>query len=299
MRRYLFLLLFSVCVQAHAESAQIVPAGLLQIPAGVAHILVADTATATLRSFAANDNGLVQTDARYMSIGRNGIGKERAWDRKTPLGIYFITEELDTTRLHDKYGDKAFALDYPNAWDRYRERTGDGIWLHGVDRNAPDRPPLDTDGCLAIPNADIQEMAGDLEPLVTPVIVMREFAWQSAEKAAAQRQQLAGALARWETSIEQNDFSAYLALYADNFRYRGMNRQDWAEWRGQVFLKRTPVRLEIEDLLLIADPEEPGLYLSRFTQRVQSVDSTVVTQKRLYWRHDDAGELRIITEDNG
>ena len=72
---------------------------------------------------------------------------------------------------------RRYPLDYPNAWDRQRQRTGSGIWLHGVDHKNPDRPPLDTDGCLALPNEEILLLADVLEPLVTPVIVAREVVW--------------------------------------------------------------------------------------------------------------------------
>jgi len=86
-----------------------------------------------------------------MSIGENGVGKERAWDRRTPLGIYFANEQLDTSRMHDKYGPMAFPLDYPNAWDEVNARTGDGIWIHGVDRNGEVSPLQQRiDQCVAL-----------------------------------------------------------------------------------------------------------------------------------------------------
>ena len=146
------------------------PAWLLQVPETVTDILIADTGSATMHRFARAGDDIVKIDQRYMSIGQNGPGKERAWDRRTPLGVYFITERLDTSKLHDKYGVAAFPLYYPNAWDRFNERTGYGIWLHGVDHNNPERPPLDTDGCLSLPNDELLKLAERLKPLVTPVI---------------------------------------------------------------------------------------------------------------------------------
>ncbi|MBT8085594.1 MAG: L,D-transpeptidase [Woeseia sp.] len=299
MPRILFLSALLLSVPVFAGTGGRAPAGLLQVPSGVDTILVAETATATLRQFAVRGDHIEQTDTTYMSIGRNGAGKQRAWDRKTPLGIYFILEELDTDRLHDKYGDKAFVLDYPNAWDRYRERTGDGIWLHGVDKRDPDRPPRDTDGCLALPNERINALAADLAPLTTPVIVVRELAWTAAEAARQQRAQLLDALERWKVSVEQGNLTAYLALYADDFKYRDMAHDEWAQWRSQVFAKRNIVALEVQGVALIADPEEEGLFLSRFTQRMQTVENTVEITKRLYWRYDNAGNLRIVTEGSG
>lgn len=299
MARLLTLLCVLGLSQAIADENRGVPAGLLQLPSDVGTVLVADVATATLRRFALRDGRLVERDTHYMSIGRNGAGKQRAWDRKTPLGIYFITDELDTRRLHDRYGDRAFALDYPNAWDRYRERTGDGIWIHGVDRRDPERPPRDTDGCIALPNPQIKALAEEFLPLTTPVIVTRQMDWTPATVAATQRQHLASALAAWERSVEENDLAAYLALYADDFSARGMTREEWAEWRRRVFARRGALALDLYDITLIADPEETGLFLSRFTQRLRSGEASVSTMKRLYWRYGAAGGLQIVTEDNG
>jgi murein L,D-transpeptidase YafK len=186
-RKFLVLIAAAVfCVtgnSALSDSSPLVngatrlPAYLLEIPESVSDILIASAETATMHRFVRSDDGVMEKDQRYMSIGQNGIGKERAWDKKTPLGVYFITEKLDTSKLHDKYGVAAFPLDYPNAWDRHNQRTGDGIWLHGVDHNNPQRPPLDTDGCLSLPNEEILRLADDLQPLVTPVIVARELKW--------------------------------------------------------------------------------------------------------------------------
>lgn len=299
MRLILSSLFLLLCLPLQASMPERVPAWLLEVPDSVEEILIADADGATLHRFENNGHGIVPKDQRYMSIGRNGVGKQRAWDRKTPLGIYFITEELDTSRLHEKYGDAAFVLDYPNAWDRYLKRTGDGIWLHGVDRNEPDRPPLDTDGCLALPNEEITRIAGDLRPLVTPVIVTRELSWTTAEAVAERRTEFRTALGNWRQALASADASGYLSFYASDFRHRGMDRSAWREWRSNVLALHGQATVRLDDVLLLADPEEPDLYLSRFTQVVARDGSEVSTRKRLYWRRSDAGQWRIVTEDNG
>jgi hypothetical protein len=55
----------------------------------------------------------------------------------------------------------------------------------------------------------------------------------------------------------------------------------------------------IEDVLLLADPEDEDLFLSRFQQVIVERDRTVTTTKRLYWRRNENGELKIVAEDNG
>jgi len=284
-------------VAAFSASSR-VPAYFLEVPDSVTDILLADTASATMYRFVRSGEGMVEMDRRYMSIGLNGAGKQRAWDRKTPLGVYFITESLDTSKLHEKYGVAAYPLDYPNAWDRHMQRTGTGIWLHGVDRNNPDRPPLDTDGCLALLNEEISRLAGVLQPLVTPVIVAREVVWSTRAELENARLGFRLAFDAWKNSLATGDLQTYLSLYADDFRYRGMDKSAWSAYRLGVFEARALSGVNIDDVLLFADPEEPNLYLSRFTQVLLTDHGPVTTKKRLYWRRADK-HWEIVSEDSG
>jgi hypothetical protein len=299
-------LLLAIAVSADAAEPAVamphggrLPAWLIEVPDTVSDILIADTGAATMHRFKRAGDDIVERDQRYMSIGQNGAGKERAWDRRTPLGVYFVTERLDTRKLHDKYGVAAFPLDYPNAWDRFNDRTGYGIWLHGVDHRNPERPPLDTDGCLAVPNEELLILAHHLKPLVTPVIVTREMRWLPPERIASLRREFRQALESWRSSLEQGDLVSNLSLYADDFRYRDMDLAEWSSFRRNVFAARQLDAVRLDDVMLIADPEAPGLYLSRFTQTLATADGDVTTTRRLYWRREPGSEWRIIAEDAG
>jgi len=282
-----------------AQPGDGLPAYLLQVPETVAAIFVAETNTATLYRFEVGTTGPEYSDERYMSIGQNGVGKTRAWDRRTPLGIYFVNEQLDTSGLDEKYGPMAFPLDYPNVWDRSNERSGDGIWIHGASPHGGRRPPLDTDGCIALSNEELLALKDQLMPLVTPVIIVRQISWLSSEQIAATRAELAAVLDLWAESRRSGDLHQYLSLYADEFEYRGMGRDDWAGYRLQT-VSTTPIReFELQEVLLLADPEDSGLYLSRFRQIIVDGERTIVTTKRLYWRRTGDGALKIVAEDNG
>ena len=304
-RLTLLALLMQVTATASADSVLVpvreapVPAWLIDVPATVTDILIAETDAARMHRFVRTRDGIVELDQRYMSIGTNGAGKKRAWDRRTPLGVYLITDRLDTSKLHEKYGVAAFPLDYPNAWDRINGRTGYGIWLHGVDRNSPERPPLDTDGCLALPNEELLKLTDRLEPWVTPVIVAREMRWVPPREIATLRRDLHAALEMWRGSLADGDIMTYLSMYADEFRYRDMNRADWASYRLSVFESRPLAGVSLRDVFLVADPEVPGLYLSRFTQELDTADGPVTTTRRLYWRHAPGDGWQIVSEDAG
>jgi murein L,D-transpeptidase YafK len=272
---------------------------LLQLPASVSTVLIAETNKSTLHRYIVTQQGAELDDESYMSVGQNGVSKMRAWDRRTPLGIYFINEQLDTSKLHDKYGPTAFPLDYPNVRDQLLGRSGDGIWIHGVAAGGDRRPPLDTDGCIALPNDELLAVAGLLTPLVTPVIITRDIRWISPQDLSLIQQRLQSVVDEWASSYLSGDMYSYLNLYGDDFQHRGMNKDEWSAYRLQTMGVAKVRDFYLDDILLLADPEEDGLYLSRFRQTIADATHTVVTIKRLYWRESTDGKLRIVAEDNG
>jgi murein L,D-transpeptidase YafK len=299
MLRAMPLLVFLMPGLLHAQQVERHPSYLLQVPDSVPAIFVAETDTSTLHRFSSAGSNGFDRDERYMSVGERGVGKQQAWDRRTPLGIYFVSEQLDTGKLHDKYGPLAFPLDYPNAWDRANGRSGDGIWIHGVTPGEDRRPPFDTDGCIALPNEDLLALEKQFVPMITPVLVTRSINWVSAEQLAETRDSLNSALQDWLVSLRDGDLYRLLSIYAEDFSYRGMNRSEWEQFRVQSVEQTRVSDIIISDVLLLEDPEEPGLYLSRFHQAIIDGERSVETIKRLYWHRDAQGAFRIVAEDNG
>ena len=288
----------AVLAESSGADAEL-PAYFLQVPDSVNNVLIAEASTSTLHRFRPVPGGVERLEEAYMSVGQNGVGKREAWDRRTPLGIYFANEKLDTSRLHEKYGPKAFPLDYPNAWDEQQERTGDGIWIHGVDRRGGRRPPRDTDGCIALPNDELLALEEHLQLLHTPVIITRSIRTLPASDIAKTRDALRASLDRWATSFRNGEWHTYLALYAPTFEYRGLSYEEWSAYRVRSAATRPVSDFRIEDVLLLADPEEPDLYLSRFRQTIIDANGKIATTKRLYWRRQTDGSFRIVAEDNG
>jgi ketosteroid isomerase-like protein len=299
MFRYLFVLALAVPAIASPQDGVHLPAYLLQLPPSVGTVLIAETDSSTLYRFRNGVAGVSYGDERYMSIGQQGVDKRRAWDRRTPLGIYFVTEQMDTSRLYERYGPMAFPLDYPNVRDRQQGRSGGGIWIHGVPDDDALRPPLDTDGCIALGNNDLLALQEELLPTVTPVIITRSIRWAVPAEIAAARAALAAALDAWADAQRSGDLYAYFSLYAAGFEYRGMDRNAWMRYRLAA-LQRAPIHaLALDDVQLIADPEDEALLLSRFRLTLDGDDYKVATVKRLYWRRGDDGVLKIVAEDNG
>lgn len=296
----LLTICYLLLVTAGSATAEtLLPAYVLQLPESVHDVFIADTGSATMYRFERSESGLGKGQEGYMSIGQRGVGKQRSGDRRTPLGVYFVVDQLDTSRLHERYGVTAFPLDYPNVWDRKQQRKGDGIWVHGVLPGGERRPPQDTDGCIALPNEDLAALAGKFVPLVTPVIITRDMRWASAQTIEHLRRELLVAINSWAEHYGNADLHAYLSMYADDFSYRGMSLGEWASFRSQTFAQRGVVDVSVNELLLLADPEEEGLFIARFQETLLGPELRSNTTKRLYWHRNEDGEWRIVAEDNG
>lgn len=289
-----------ICLVGAAQAQESrYPLAVIGLPESVQTVFVAETKTARFHQFERHAGGLRHAGSRYMSIGQEGDGKQREGDGRTPLGIYYPTEQLNTSRLHEKYGVTAFPLDYPNAWDRRQQRSGDGIWIHGVDRNGGKRPARDTDGCIALPNEDLSAIAALVSLHATPVIIVREITWGKADDVVALRKEMESAVRRWSDSLSDGDMLTYLSLYSEDFLHWGMGKAEWSAFAMQTTAKRAIQEILISDLMLLRYPHEENVFMSRFTETRVEEGRNLSSIKRLYWRRDSDGELRIVAEDNG
>lgn len=295
----LFLLAFALTAPAISLADKGLPASLIRLPDSVETFFIAETSTAEFHRFLRTDDSITYSGSIYMSIGEEGAGKERSGDKRTPLGVYFVTEQLDTSKLHEKYGVTAYPLDYPNAWDQRAGRDGDGIWIHGVYPGGERRPERDTDGCIALPNEDLLMLVPEFEDNVTPVLVTRKVDWVESSENDGLGAELENRVAEWADSKANADLFTYLSLYSDDFVRWGMDKAEWSSFSLQTLAQRAIHTATISDLLLLGYPDEEELYLSRFRLTVAEGDREIVSTARLYWRRETGGALKIIAEDDG
>ena len=195
--------------------------------------------------------------------------------------------------------DRRRRLARPDGYGKNTGQCGDRIEIFLMAPNDRIKAVFyDTDGCLALPNDDLLRIAADIVPLKTPVIVTRELQREQGAELRKTRAELQAALDQWAAHYRDADMLAYFALYAEAFTYRGLSRDEWMAYRMQTTATRTLDELHIDELYMMADPEEPGLYLSRFTQTLLHGDRRVTTTKRLYWKRLE-GRFQIVAEDNG
>jgi murein L,D-transpeptidase YafK len=99
-----------------------------------------------------------------VALGTQPVGrKERQGDHKTREGLYTVDRKNPQSIFH-----MALHLSYPNAEDRKRAKKlgvdpGGDVEIHGLEKKyaylgALHRQPDWTDGCIAVTNAEIEEI---------------------------------------------------------------------------------------------------------------------------------------------
>ena len=294
IKKLLFILLvltvkLGYIINLNAE--ELYPAYLIEIPKSTESVFIADIENAKLIQYSVVKNRPIKNQEYYMSVGKNGSGKKIQGDKKTPLGIYFITEKLDISKLPSRYGAAAYPLDYPNSLDRYMKKTGYGIWLHGTDPDILKRPPRDTDGCLALQNKQLLELSEYLVPMNTPIIVVKTINWKTENQLNLIRNELHTVLDGWRNSFNDKKRDKFLKFYDEDSRN---DLIDEIEFFNMLSINNQ--KMIIEDLYLMSDPVESGVVISRFTQKLQQGGNETIQTKRLYWRKQLSG-WKIISTD--
>ncbi|MEN7343033.1 MAG: L,D-transpeptidase family protein [Pseudomonadota bacterium] len=274
------------------------PASVLSLDRAIKEIFVVDGKRSVAWLLTRGDGGWQIGDGFYVSIGTEGLDKRRRGDAKTPLGIYWIVEELDSTRLPPRYGVRVFPLDYPNVLDRLQRRTGDGIWIHGIDPDNNIRPPLDTDGCVALVNERILALGSRLSPQQTPVIIVDGVDWQRPR--TSRLNALRETLYAWRDALASGDESAYFDAFVDDYARFGMSHSLWRAGRQAALANAASLSIEIDSLSVFLADKDTDVFLTRFRQQTKRGDAEPITiWRRLYWQRGRDGRFRIIAEQNG
>ena len=188
----------------------------------------------------------------YVSTGRGTGDKISRGDLRTPEGVYFVTRYIPDGRLPEKYGIGAFPINYPNELDRYRRKTGSGIWLHGLARRFYSRPPLDSEGCVVLSNLDLEQIMTLISPGSTPVVIAEHLEWLERDLWELRRDEILEALRQWRRAWESADPGRYLASYAPDFHADGFDFDSWAEMKRGVLTERGRRRITLDDISLLA-----------------------------------------------
>jgi murein L,D-transpeptidase YafK len=277
-------------------SQNLVPRYLLQFAPMQKHAIVVDASRSRVYVYE-NANGTPRlVEDYYTTLGKRGIEKEREGDQKTPIGVYEVTSKIPGSKLPDLYGWGAFPINYPNAWDRMRGKTGYGIWLHGVPSDTYARAPSASDGCIALANPDLAELGKRVQAGATPVIITGRAEWLTPEAWRAESSAFMRQLEAWRKDWESLDTGRYLAHYSRDFRSGSMNIAAWREHKQRVNAAKTRIKVSLANVSVFRNPGKQSLIAVTFDQDYRSNNLAQQTRKRQYWIEEDDGRWKIVYE---
>lgn len=200
---------------------------------------------------------------------------------RTPLGIYFVTSNLDPKSLKDFYGSGALPINYPNPLDVKRGKTGSGIWLHGTPPAQFSRAPLATDGCVVLANPDLERIIRTVEVRSTPVVIAQSLQWVAPHSVKADSKSFEDALHNWHKAKSGGDLSTLSSLYTSDFNSYGKTLADWTALQRTEVEKMRGRSVQLKDLSYLRWTDSADTMVVTFGE-VPSGSLTGPT-RRQYW----------------
>ncbi|MDR1946018.1 MAG: L,D-transpeptidase family protein [Desulfovibrio sp.] len=222
------------------------------------------------------------------TTGQKEGDKEVEGDLKTPEGVYFVVRRIDGGLDYTKYGHKAYTLNYPNPVDRMRGKTGFGIWIHG--RGEP-LVPLQTEGCIAMNNADLSVLGKALVP-GAPVTLTRSFVFDAAGKGGDDD------LRRLEQKVRDwaEAWSGRSRRFFDFYNqdaYSAAQGESFSAFRAQkerLFSVLPWIRTTVRDIRVLPGPD---YWVTWFRQDYKAPNLSTDGTRRLYWEKTGS-DFRIV-----
>ena len=204
-----------------------IPSQFLTLSQRSKHAIAVDASRARLYLFENTPAGMKLIADYYISVGKAGISKATEGDQRTPLGVYYISSNLDPKSLKDFYGSGALPLNYPNVLDAKRGNTGSGIWLHGTPPQQFSRAPQATDGCVVLANPDLERIIRTVEVRSTPVVIAQQLQWITPQSARADSKPFEEVLTAWRNAKTSGNLQQTLSYYTPDFNSNGKTLDQW------------------------------------------------------------------------
>ncbi len=222
------------------------------------------------------------------STGKNFGPKTLSGDAKTPEGVYFFTREYEEKYLSPVYGARAFTTDYPNLLDRLARRTGSAIWLHGVDKPLA---PFDSNGCVAVGNADLLAISPFITLNRTPIIIVETMGHHAIGTGMAAAEATKALVKAWHLALQEADRQAVAACYAGSPPAAPSWWAPWSRQQEAIQAQGAPLTLSAED---IAVYRHRNTLVAVCDQYLAAGDTAVRVGRKKFFLEYQEGRLVIL-----
>ena len=276
-------------------AAGLIPSQFIALSAQNKHAIAVDAGKSRLYLFENSPTGLKLLADYYISVGKSGTEKTTEGDLRTPLGVYFITSNLDPKSLKAFYGSGALPINYPNPLDIKRGKTGSGIWLHGTPSAQFSRAPLATDGCVVLANPDLERIIRTVQVRTTPVVIAQNLKWIAPLTGKADSKTFEDALKAWTTAKSSGDMARLMTWYTPDFNSNGKTLAEFTP-TVQLELKQLAGRgVQLKDVSYMRWLDSNDTMVVTFGELAQGAKSGLT--KRQYWTRQGS-QWKIFFEGN-
>ena len=255
------------------------------------NILTCDKSQSQLALYMKDANNTYQLQKVYSAYTGKAKGdKLKEGDLKTPVGVYNIVKKID--KVDSFYGPMAFVTSYPNTYDKYRGKTGKGIWIHGLP-TLQERDEF-TKGCIAINNPSIECLDKHINIKKTLLIIDEDNVDRNVSKDLLS--DVLSNLYSWRYAWIYNDIDSYLNFYANEFvRFDGMNLEQFKKYKTRIFAKNEKKSILFNNINVVPYPESENIYKITFKEIYKSNSFSFTGDKVLIVKLINK-KINIITE---
>lgn len=295
--RFLILMTVFFCFSAYAEESFNLPIEILSLSSDQrlsTTVLIADKTKRKLSVFDKPSLDANKFKEQFdIDIGKNDGPKIKRDDQKTPEGIYLLETKKNPPEIpFDKYGSMAFTTNYPNFFDKFENKTGDGIWLHSV----PDTVPLTrgSRGCVVLRNEALKNVEKFISLGKTFLIINDQINWTSSKEEYKREKEFALTwMESWKTLWQTQNLDQYIEHYSDDFAAQGYTKATWLKHKQDLKARYKYVKI------FLSSPQVFHLknqYLFQFVQEYESDGHKDIGIKNLYVLKD-GDKLKIHREE--
>lgn len=295
-KRILLSLLLILCGRTYAlglnasvqkQSTQLHPSGFISLSSD--HAVIVEKETQKLLFYRSKEDTIELLKEYPCSTGQNNGDKLKSGDKKTPEGAYYFKKVYNDSQLPSKYGVMALVLDYPNYLDRMKQKSGNGIWLHGLDKPLV---PFDTKGCIAINNEDLIEVSRYIELFDTPIVITEKAGHSVREDIICDNRAIRQFLSTWEKAWEGKRLESYVNCYSSS----AYSSTQWKKWRRHK--KNLNSSYKFIDIAMhnVNILKHDKTFIIQFLQDYESDKFKSRGSKTLYLQRN-SDDLKIVGED--
>ncbi len=255
------------------------------------YVLVADKSKKELYIYENGDNGLKLIKKLAIIVGKSGDKKVEG-DLRTPLGVYKLVTKFKPKDQF--YGPFAYALSYPNTFDKLRGKSGHGIWIHGSPLDGSARNSQ-SKGCIVLSNERLKKLDSLIEPKKS-VLIITEGKLPTTK--IDEISKILDSLYRWRYAWKISDIDGYLKFYSPKFiRFDGKRIKSFSRMKRAIFAKKEKKEIIFKNINISPYPNLEGkkLFKISFYEKYKTKRYKFNGTKELYVELKN-GKFQILAE---